>query len=477
MKLLKLAKLGHRNVTHHKKQTILTVIVIGSLFGVLIGLHFIIQGIENTFLKQNDQVFSGKTYLVAHGCSARELKQYELENPCFEAPEEEMIDCLSELNKKPFPCGNDTVKINGIFNDKVKSYGGKVVGNIKLTSNEAAKTLDFYPSEIFADLITADMSQKPNDALMALVSFQGAAKLAEIKYGSNMSNQEKLTLIQQVYEKTIGKVFEHEDVKVFVAGILPFGSSTAKLAKYDADIRLIDSFLENINSYGNNLFYYLDDNSDATQKTLQEYTTKFHQVIIEFDSSEQAYEYFRHNMPHPNLSLFNKQAPENPEYVIWEMVTNKIDIIYQFKFTRFFLSFANYVLLATAVVIIVFTFIRLVNQDSKIMALYRSLGATATDVFLIYFWYVLELCMLAVFYACAVAGIIAFAVSSHYSADFNVAFSLFFGENLTDFKLFIGFNQEIWQIITLILLSAPLVSILTIDQLSMKNIARRLKQQ
>lgn len=53
--------------------------------------------------------------------------------------------------------------------------------------------------------------------------------------------------------------------------------------------------------------------------------------------------------------------------------------------------------------------------------------------------------------------------------------SLFYVKNIT--ATFIGFNLEIIKIIGAILLSAPIVSILTLDQLSIKNATRRLKKQ
>ena len=53
MKLPKLIKLGHRNLVHHKKQTILTVVVIGALFSILIAVQFIFQGLEDFHRQQS----------------------------------------------------------------------------------------------------------------------------------------------------------------------------------------------------------------------------------------------------------------------------------------------------------------------------------------------------------------------------------------------------------------------------------------
>ena len=67
MKLPKLIKLGHRNLVHHKKQTILTVVVIGVLFSILIAVQFIFQGLEDFHRQQSLGVFDNKIYITAQG--------------------------------------------------------------------------------------------------------------------------------------------------------------------------------------------------------------------------------------------------------------------------------------------------------------------------------------------------------------------------------------------------------------------------
>ena len=63
MKLPKLIKIGHRNLVHHKKQTILTVVVIGALFSILIAVQFIFQGLEDFHRQQSLGVLTIKFIL------------------------------------------------------------------------------------------------------------------------------------------------------------------------------------------------------------------------------------------------------------------------------------------------------------------------------------------------------------------------------------------------------------------------------
>ena len=88
-----------------------------------------------------------------------------------------------------------------------------------------------------------------------------------------------------------------------------------------------------------------------------------------------------------------------------------------------------------------------------------------------------ELCLLTVLFALGTGALLALGVSWHYSADFNAAASLLYVKHITGLVPLIGFNLEIVKIIGAIVISAPIVSILTLDQLSMKNVARRLKKQ
>lgn len=484
MKLFKLIKLGHKNITHHKKQTIFTVIIIGSLFSILMALQFLVQGIENIVIKEYNQTLAEKTYIVARNSNSGDMEDAhnKASAKCHDNIPEEPLEtynirymkCLNNSNyeEETFAKDQDINKINQIFSNRSKPYNGKIAGNIQFINYQP-----IVPIELFKKLITADLSKKPIDALPVIMNFEGAAKLIDQRISKKASNQEKLDLIKKVRVETIGKTFDINEKKIYIAGIMPYGKDSVKIAKADTEFKLLDIILENIISPSDFSFIYLNDNSQIVKDFMTKFNFTYYATILEFEKLEDAYKYYQYENHIVDPNIWSNNDYKKAKHTISELLTNKIQTVYKFKLFKFMISFANYVLLVVAVIVIVFTFLKLINQDSKLMALYRSLGATGFDVFLIYFWYILELCLLAIVYSFVVAGTLVLIISNHYSADFNSEISLFFGRILTDFKIFIGFNQELVQIVMVILLSAPLVSILTIDQLSMKNTAKRLKRQ
>ncbi len=474
MKLLRLFKLGHKNLTHNKKQTILTIIVIGSLFSVLIGLQFIVQGVENYLIKQNNRIFSDTIYFSASGCNTRKIEA--IYASCLEKEEEEMFECHNEISKQPLSCSSDADKINKLFSERSKNYGGEVIGNIKTVKKDNTD-YTFYPHDVFKNQIESDLTKRPADTVPALASFYRAAELAGIIIPKQIAtNQEKLDLISKVRSESIGKVFDYNGSKIFVAGILPFGAASPTLARNDYDFRVLDLIIS-ANFETSAPIYFINDNSDYVKNFIEQATLYEYSSVIKFTDLYQAYSYykFENNLFEP--SLFAQNAPKSPEYLVRELVANRLSTIHNYKLLRFMISFANYILLIIAIIIIVFTFLKLVNQDSRLIALCRSLGATSKDVFVIYFWYLLELCLLTAIYATIVAIIFAVITSQYYAADFTTSTSLYFGQKISDPVLLLGFNIEFVKIIAVILFSAPLASLLTLDQLSMKNVAKRLKKQ
>lgn len=480
MKLFKLAKLGHRNLTHHKKQTIFTVIVIGALFSILVAIQFIFQGLENFHRQRSLEVFDNKIYITAQACRLGQLESpYSIERNCIDDHGRLNQDCLRQASQQPAPCSTDPQQVNQLFNERSKPYGGKVVGNVEVRTTDNSTRLSFYPIDLFKNHVTADLSKKPNDIPATVVTLQKASDLLEINLKDTISSQRKLSLLQEVRQKAIGKVLQDGDQAIFVAGILPYGSHKISVARHERDVRPLDILLENIASYSrySSGVFLLNDQSPAIKYLIDSTKPYNYQALIEFTSADQAYNYYKYEIDYVAPGLLAPEKNRSPEYLVEELATNSFNAFESMATKRFILSFANYALLITAVIIIVFTFLRLVSQDSKLIALYRSLGATARDVWFIYLWYVFELCVLTALFALGVGALLVLGISWHYSVDFNAAASLFYAKHITSFTPFIGFSWEVAKIIGAILLSAPIVSILTLDQLSIKNVARRLKKQ
>ena len=139
------------------------------------------------------------------------------------------------------------------------------------------------------------------------------------------------------------------------------------------------------------------------------------------------------------------------------------------------MNFAMAVLIVVALVIVLFTFVRIINDEAKTIALYRSLGATGKDIFLIYLCELFEFSLFTILFAFLVGGGIALLVSGNYSELLSKSINKNFGFNFSITPL-IGFNFYHILIALTILALAPLSAILSLDKLSTKNIAKKLKQ-
>ncbi|PID33245.1 hypothetical protein CR969_01790 [Candidatus Saccharibacteria bacterium] len=478
MKLFKLMGLGYKGVAHHKKQTILTVVIVGSLFSVLMALQFIVQGVENKLIKESS-VIMPETYITALSCNQDQLDREDEIGKCSEAPEGEVGGCLVGIDSKPLNCGLDAKKSNDIFSKRAGKYNGEVVGNAQFLSHNQ-DWLAVYPLNIFNDSIKESADNKPKDTLPVVLNLSLAAELVNVNIENIKSqpNEDIKDSINDVSSRAIGHTFDYGGKNIFVAGVMPYGSNSPVLSKTEQEFRLLDSVLGGVQSNDEApRAIYLDDGSKEMKGLLSNSNLSHYESVIKFKNLNDAYEYYKYENHKTDPGLFKKADYRKPEYVTKELITNKFQIIHQFKLTKFILSFANYVLLIVAVVVMIFTFLKSINQDNKLMALYRSLGAGAMDVFLIYFFYILFICVIAIVYALVCSVILSVVISYYYSADINASFGLFYGRAIDDTAFLVGYNKEIVTIIMIMLLSAPVVSLLTVDQLSMKNIAKRLKKQ
>ena len=110
--------------------------------------------------------------------------------------------------------------------------------------------------------------------------------------------------------------------------------------------------------------------------------------------------------------------------------------MYIIKSIKLVINIASIALGLIAAIVVVFTSIRLVDQDERNIALYYSLGATTGQVRMIYLFYFLEL-MIG-------AAILAFCMASALVAAFSA-----FNQELIDIQSALGFNLatasgEIW---------------------------------
>lgn len=175
--------------------------------------------------------------------------------------------------------------------------------------------------------------------------------------------------------------------------------------------------------------------------------TESESLIAVFDDSKSAYEYFQHGKGR----FMNVDLP-NRTYSVIIVAGMSPETMYIMENMNFVINIVSVALGLIAAIVVVFTSIRLVNQDRQNVALYYSLGATTRQVRTIYLFYFLEL-MIG-------AAILAFCLASAVVLIFSIL-----NQELLNIQSALGFNLattsgEIWYSInggTLVIIATMLI--------------------
>ena len=164
------------------------------------------------------------------------------------------------------------------------------------------------------------------------------------------------------------------------------------------------------------------------------------------------------------------------EVVVGGFVTNSSGIAQAFHMNWMMPVVIEVIILIVAVVIATFTFAHLVDQDANTIALYRSMGATANNIYLIYFLYLLELCLLALVVSLllgvVVVGVMAWMNAGALAEKWQSFWAL---SELPKVSLF-GIDWHFWMVVIVMLLIAPAALIFTQGRFSSRHIAKQLKE-
>lgn len=167
----------------------------------------------------------------------------------------------------------------------------------------------------------------------------------------------------------------------------------------------------------------------------------------------------------------------NPkEYLVAELFSNQVRVYGYFRDKRrAFVRPSSVVLLAVAAFILAFTMAHLIASSTKTFVLYRSIGASKWQLLLVYFMYLLELCVRAAVFAVVLALALAGMVTA---AGWNYLLT-----QLTElypaapqfWPVLVGVNWSSIGVICCMFLAAPVSFLLCLDQFSSKKLAQKLK--
>lgn len=147
-----------------------------------------------------------------------------------------------------------------------------------------------------------------------------------------------------------------------------------------------------------------------------------------------------------------------------------------FNMQKVLLIAVEIILLIVATIVAVMTFAHLIDQDAPTVALYRAMGASTDNIYVIYLLYLVELCLLAmvatILIALMMIGLMALTSAGALAERLQAFYNLSYLPKVVLFKP----NGAFWTILGLILAVAPLSLFFTLRRFSPKHIAKKLKE-
>lgn len=388
---------------HPKKITTVIIIIAGLILGFLTGVQFLIQGVENSLVAEDNKLFPNATYLTASGCQNSD-------------------DAQPGDN-----CKTDTNAINNKLDSKIKSYGGTIVGYDTTIKHQ---NLYFFisPPELFNNTIIPNSVQLPKDSLSAVIGFGRAAELVKDQLVNKSYADNKIAFVNEVRQKTIGKTFEINGLKMFIAGITPYGSDSFRITQEDQASQPLNQILQMIdgNVHATNIVTILANNSTEFKQLLAKSTIEQKFAIIKFTDRNQAYNfYYQEKLRHNPDGLSSNNKTNGQELEIGEFKTSTLSSIYWLKKAKITIAIASSVLILITVAILSLVTKRAIGDSSMkphtILSL--SLKFLVVDIL--------------------TAVIATTAISYHSKELYNSALSLLFGHETSDFRLLLGLNKEL----------------------------------
>lgn len=434
MKLKDVLHISTKNIRIYLKRNLLIMAVIGIIFGLVLTINLWFQGMENSYLELTSKATDDKVIIEATNSMAGMV----VDEGQPQATRQEMIA-------------------------DIEAYGGKVLGEAEKFGAFGSIVL---PEDIVKNAIEVDLSKVPIDAAPVLVStFLGEQLLGKNFPAKSTSAIKKQKDYEEFRDSLIGRTFtDTQGAKYYVVGLSSGNFHVGNLSLKQLERtnnNLVNPILELITT-PNGQPIIIDNGKSKQWQRGEEIISDIvipmddsDTVIAVFDSSAEAYEHFRQgkgkfmNIDFPNRTyLVNTVAGVSPEtqYII-NMIRMSINII-------------SVVLGIVAAVVVIFTSIRLVDQDKQNIALYYSLGATTGQVRMIYLCYFLGLMIGAAVLAFGLASAIVLTFSFLNQELLGIQAALGFNLPAISEEIWYKFNSSIFAIVAAILAMAPICTII-----------------
>ena len=422
-------KLSFRKFIRQFRRSYKLVVAMSIIFCLIFILELFFTGLRDSYIKFSQSKVGGQVII-----SANNLSPYISLKETKETKEISSAEMIQDIEK----------------------FGGKILKNIRSVTRYYIPVLS-KPS--VQNLIEVDPSNAPKDAIPILTTtFFGELLLGQYDNKINkLTAVEYLSKYQDYREKVLGKTFETDDgAKFFVVGLLPGSYHLTDYAFYalerNADTTLLNQLLDNIPLQDFKPIAFDNGNQDFWQTGQN---VKYEMVYAVFDNQKDA----RHYLEQGKAS-FRMVTLDDRSYNANVILGLSPEITFIFNFFQIIIRIISFILFIVATVIILSTNTRLIAQDEEEIALYRSLGATKSQLKIFYGIYFFILIVSALIFAYFVASFILILFHLFRGQLINIQAALAFSLKDVPQVFWYGVSSDILVIIFATLLLAPLSTLL-----------------
>ncbi len=338
----------------------------------------------------------------------------------------------------------------------IEKFGGKILKNIRTVTRNNIPVL---PKSSVQNLIEVDPSNAPKDAIPILTTtFFGELLLGQYDNKINkLTAVEYLSKYQDYREKVLGKTFETDNgAKFFVVGLLPGSYHLTNYSFYvlerNVDTTLLNELLDDIPLQGFEPIAVDNGNQDFWQTGQN---VEYEMVYAVFNNQKDVYRYLEQGK-----AMFRTIIPDDRSYDANVILGLSPEITYIFNFFQIIIRIVSLILFIVAMIVILSTNTRLIAQDEEEIALYRSLGATKSQLKIFYGIYFFILIISALIFAYFVASFILILFHLIRGQLINIQAALAFSLKDVPQVFWYGVSSDILAIIVAALLLAPLSTLL-----------------
>lgn len=422
-------KLSFRKFIRQFRRSYKLVVAMSILFCLIFTINLFFTGLRDSYIKFS-QAKVGNQVII----SANNLSPYISLKGTKETKEISSAEMIQDIEK----------------------FGGKILKNIRAVTRNNIPVLS---KSSVQNLIEVDPSNAPKDAIPILTT----TSFGELLLGKYDNKMNKLTAVeylsryQDYREKVLGKTFETDNgAKFFVIGLLPGSYHLSNYSFYtleqNVDTTLLNLLLDDIPLQDFNPIAVDNGNQDSWQTGQN---IKYEMVYAVFDNQKDVYRYLEQGK-----AMFQTIIPDDRSYNANVILGLSPEITYIFNFFQIIIRIISFILFIVALVVILSTNTRLIAQDEEEIALYRSLGATKSQLKIFYGIYFFILIVSALIFAYFIASLVLIFFHLFRGQLINIQAALAFSLKDVPQVFWYGISSDFLVIIVATLLLAPLSTLL-----------------